>query len=139
VRKPNVWSWTFSTCRNLTPIRRTYNLGVMEHLERPIRKILAEFNRTLKPGGRLCFSGPRLRTIVIALKMIHFVLNHVLRATSSFTARTKQGTVSKADSKALGRIRLRSESFSSDQDAFTYAVIVARSAQTRTGMRTRSP
>jgi glycosyltransferase involved in cell wall biosynthesis/predicted SAM-dependent methyltransferase len=57
-----------------------YNLGVMEHFsEEEIVKILLEFNRVLKPGGKIVlFWPPEFGLSVMVLKLAHFVLNRVL-------------------------------------------------------------
>jgi dolichol-phosphate mannosyltransferase len=106
-----------------------YNLGVMEHFEEAqIRDILSEFNRTLKPGGRVVLFWPPVYGLsVIALKVIHFVLNRILRR----NVQLHPPEPSKVRSR--GQIRevlessgfdLKSFSFGA-RDAFTYAVIVA--------------
>jgi len=106
-----------------------YNLGVMEHFgEDQIRKILAEFNRTLKPGGRLVLFWPPVYGLsVIALKMIHFVLNHVLRRNVQLHPPEPSKVRSRRQiQKLLGESDFDLESFSFGiRDAFTYAVIVA--------------
>lgn len=58
-----------------------YNLGVMEHFtEKDILRILTEFRRVLKPNGKvLLFWPPEFGVSVIFLKMVHFILNNVLR------------------------------------------------------------
>jgi len=56
-----------------------YNLGVMEHFrEEEIHKILKEFHRTLKPGGKLLLFWPHAcSTSVAVLKMIHKILKYL--------------------------------------------------------------
>ncbi len=58
-----------------------YNLGVMEHFsESEIQKILKEFERVLKPNGKLViFWPPEFGMSVWFLKNVHYVLNHLLK------------------------------------------------------------
>lgn len=58
-----------------------FNLGVMEHFfEDQIVAILKEFNRILRPGGSIVLYWPPAYGLsVIALKIIHFVLNGIFR------------------------------------------------------------
>jgi len=58
-----------------------YNLGVMEHFsEVDIHKILTEFHRVLKPNGKiLIFWPPEYGLSVIFLKIVHYILNRVLK------------------------------------------------------------
>ncbi|TMG92228.1 MAG: glycosyltransferase, partial [Betaproteobacteria bacterium] len=106
-----------------------YNLGVMEHFEQDqIRQILAEFNRTLKPGGRLLLFWPPVYGLsVIALKIIHFVLNQILRRNVQLHPPEPSKVRSRSQiQKLLGESDFDLESFSFGvRDAFTYAVIVA--------------
>ena len=106
-----------------------YNLGVMEHFEvDQIRQILAEFHRTLKPGGRLVLFWPPVYGLsVIALKVIHFVLNHVLRRNVQLHPPEPSKVRSRRQIQELldeSDFDLKSFSFGI-RDAFTYAVIVA--------------
>ncbi len=59
-----------------------YNVGVMEHfMESDITKILNEFNRVLKPGGRALFFWPSVSSpSAKVLDTIHFILNDVLKS-----------------------------------------------------------
>ena len=106
-----------------------YNLGVMEHFEEDqIRKILSEFNRTLKPGGRLVLFWPPVYGLsVIALTIIHFVLNRILRRNVQLHPAEPSKVRSRSQvRKLLDESDFNLESFSfSVRDAFTYAVIVA--------------
>lgn len=58
-----------------------YNLGVMEHFnEEEIQRILTEFDRVLKPDGKLViFWPPAFGLSVRALDSVHYVLNHILK------------------------------------------------------------
>lgn len=58
-----------------------YNLGVFEHFSHAeLQRILNEFHRILRPGGKIIiFWPPRFGFSVIVLKMIHFVLNDILK------------------------------------------------------------
>jgi dolichol-phosphate mannosyltransferase len=62
-----------------------YNLGVMEHFaEEEITKILLEFNRALKPEGKIVlFWPPEFGLSVLVLKVVHVILNRVLGKTIS--------------------------------------------------------
>ena len=106
-----------------------YNLGVMEHFEEgQIRTILAEFNRTLKPGGHLLLFWPPVYGLsVIALGAIHFVLNRILRRNVQLHPPEPSKVRSRRQIKDLlneSNFDLKSFSFGI-RDAFTYAVIVA--------------
>jgi dolichol-phosphate mannosyltransferase len=58
-----------------------YNLGVMEHFTRAeIGRILAEFRRVLKPGGKAVLFWPHRRgTSVFVLRIAHFLLGRFAR------------------------------------------------------------
>src|SRR5262249_21365576 len=110
-----------------------YNLGVMEHFEEAqIREILLEFNRTLKPGGRVVLFWPPVYGLsVIALKLIHFVLNNVLRRNVQLHPPEPSKLRSRSQvRRLLNECGFVLESFSfGARDAFTYAVIVAAKNQ----------
>lgn len=105
-----------------------YNLGVMEHFSpEQITNILQEFRRILKPGGRVVlFWPPTYGLSVFALKLIHFVLNNILR----------KGIRLHPDEPSLIRSRRQARNYmaSADlelvdysfgiRDLFTYAVVV---------------
>lgn len=58
-----------------------YNLGVMEHFtEDEIQKILLEFRKKIKKGGKIVlFWPPEFGLTVNVLKFAHFILNDVLK------------------------------------------------------------
>ena len=58
-----------------------YNLGVMEHFrEDEIIKILEEFDKVLKPQAKVTLFWPPIFGLSeIFLKVVHFVLNNILR------------------------------------------------------------
>jgi SAM-dependent methyltransferase len=101
----------------------------MEHFEEDqLRQILAEFNRTLKPGGRLVLFWPPVYGLsVIALRIIHFVLNRVMRRNVQLHPPEPSKVRSRRQiQKLLGESDFDLETFSFGiRDAFTYAVIVA--------------
>ncbi len=57
-----------------------FNLGVVEHFERPeLMKLLKELTRVVRPGGKIVLFWPhRHATSVMFLNSVHFVLNDVL-------------------------------------------------------------
>lgn len=105
-----------------------YNLGVMEHfVEEDIRKILLEFNRVLKPGGKIVlFWPPVFGLSVRVLDATHFVLNNVLRK----NVKLHPDEVSRIRSKAHAAATLERAGFAmtgyhfGPRDLFTHSVIV---------------
>jgi ubiquinone/menaquinone biosynthesis C-methylase UbiE len=63
-----------------------YNLGVMEHFSvEEIKIILTEFRRILKKRGKIIlFWPPEYGSTVIFFKVVHFILNPVLRRNIHF-------------------------------------------------------
>ncbi len=106
-----------------------YNLGVMEHFdEAQIRRILVEFNGVLRPGGRLVIFWPPVYGLsVIALHVIHFVLNRILRRGVQLHPPEPSKLRSRRQMENLlneSGFDLQSISFGI-RDAFTYAVVIA--------------
>lgn len=58
-----------------------YNLGVMEHFnEKEIAEILKEFDTVLKSRGKITlFWPPEFGLSTIFLKVVHFILNNILK------------------------------------------------------------
>ena len=106
-----------------------YNLGVMEHFEQDdIEKILRELHRVLKAGGKVVLFWPPVYGLsVMALHVIHFILNRILRKNIRLHPdEPTKVTTPKQVSAWLDRSGLKLESFSFGvRDLFTYAVIVA--------------
>ena len=118
---------------NLSKLERkfdgVYNLGVMEHFEDDhIRKLLTEFGEVLRPGGRIVLFWPPVYGVsVIALHIIHFVLNRILRRGVQLhpPEPTKVRTRRQIES-YLKSVGLQFESMHFGvRDAFTYVVVIA--------------
>jgi len=111
-----------------------YNLGVMEHFsEDEIARILHEFNRVLKPGGKIVlFWPPEFGLSVMVLKLVHFVLNRVLKKNIAL----HPAEITRVRSRNQIRGYLAGEGFRLNRyafgirDLFTYAVIVGEKAGT---------
>lgn len=107
-----------------------YNLGVMEHFTREEdEKILKEFNRVLKPSGKLVlFWPPKFGVSVMFLNTVHFILNNVFGQ----NIRLHPEELSLIKSKSKTNQALKDAGFKMTKfyfgpmDAFTYCVIVAK-------------
>lgn len=105
-----------------------YNLGVMEHFnEEEIKKILQDFNRVLKPGGKMVILvPPEYGLSVIFLKGVHWILNDVLKK----GVQLHPAEISRPRIKAHARSMYEHfglkmiEYYFGFMDVFTYAVIV---------------
>jgi dolichol-phosphate mannosyltransferase len=117
-----------------------YNLGVMEHFTATeIRTILLEFNRILKPDGKiLLFWPPEFGLSVMFLKFVHFFLNNVLGK----NVKLHPDETTRVRSRRHVREMIEDAGFSvieyyfGVRDLFTYSVIVAsKSSHPRSGER----
>ncbi len=110
-----------------------YNLGVMEHFtEEEIRKILDEFYRVLKPGGKiLLFWPPEFGLSVNALKLAHFVLHRILKKDIKLHPDEITRVLSKDHAQRLlegSRFRMSGYYFGL-RDFFTHSVVIGEKAQ----------
>lgn len=106
-----------------------YNLGVMEHFEEPdIRKILLEFKRALKPGGKaVLFWPPEFGLSVNVFKALSFVFNSVLKKNVKFHPDEVCRLRGRAHAERLvssAGLRLADYAFG-PRDLFIQAVVVA--------------
>jgi len=109
-----------------------YNLGVMEHFTKDEDiKILKEFNRVLKPNGKIVlFWPPKFGISVAFLNTTHFILNNILKRNiklhpdeiSLIESKKQVGEVLKA-----GGFKLTNFYFG-PMDLFTYCVVVGKKA-----------
>lgn len=118
----------FSMPVNSASFDGIYNLGVMEHFtEEEIGQILDEFNRVLKPGGIIIlFWPPEYGMSVLFLKLVHFVLNDVLKKNISL----HPAEITRVRSKSHIKKYLNQHGYSLTEynfgirDLFTYVVVV---------------
>jgi dolichol-phosphate mannosyltransferase len=107
-----------------------YNLGVMEHFtEEEIRKILAQFYRVLKPGGRMIiFWPPEFGASVLFFKGLGLVVKDLL---GKKDVKFHPDEITRVRSRAHVTSLFESMGFTvlryyfGPKDAFTYSVIVA--------------
>jgi len=107
-----------------------YNLGVMEHFTEPeIRRILDEFNRVLKPGGKIAlFWPPAYGLSVRFLACVHWFIHKVRRR----ELKLHPDELTHIRSRRQARAYLEASGFSladyyfGVRDLFTYAVIIGR-------------
>lgn len=105
-----------------------YNLGVMEHFsDEEIDQILAEYHRVLRANGRIVlFWPPSYGLSVAALKVIHFVLNNILKKNIRLHPDEPSLIRSRAEAKrfleAAGFTMV--EYYFGIRDLFTYSVVV---------------
>lgn len=107
-----------------------YNLGVMEHFTTDeIERILDQFRRALRPGGRIVlFWPPEFGTSVIFLKMVHFILNKLLKKNIML----HPPEITRVHSRRQVASFLEKSGFTFEEyafgprDLFTYMVVVGR-------------
>jgi len=107
-----------------------YNLGVMEHFtEEEIRKVLDEFNRVVKPGGKIVlFWPPAFGVTVNFLSAVHWLL-HKMGKTD---IKLHPDEITHVRSRTQVRTYLEASGFSladyyfGPRDLFTQAVVTGR-------------
>lgn len=105
-----------------------YNLGVMEHFTKPeIQKILQEFDRVLKPNGRMIiFWPPEFGLSVIFLKIVHYIFNYLFKRNIKLHPDEITRVRSKKQAKAIfAKANFTIvEYYFGIRDFFTYSIIV---------------
>jgi SAM-dependent methyltransferase len=108
-----------------------YNLGVMEHFDAAdIHKILVEFRRVLKPGGKIVLLWPpEFGLSVMFFKFLTFVFTHILRKPD---VKFHPDEICRAQSRCHGEAFLMEAGFTpveyyfGPRDFFTYSVFVGQ-------------
>ena len=107
-----------------------YHLGVMEHFsDDEIQRILLEFNRVLKPSGKMViFWPPKFGVSVLFLRFAHFILNQIFRQRIKLHPDEITLLTSKDHASSIfGRSRFEVEYYYFGiQDLFTYCMMVVR-------------
>ena len=110
-----------------------FNLGVMEHFTLDdIKEILDQFRGAIKPNGKIIlFWPPRFGLSVMFLKLVHFLLNTVLR--QGIELHPKEITLVRSKGQ-VNDILKRSgltlvEYHFGMRDLYTHAVVVAEKTQ----------
>lgn len=110
-----------------------YNLGVMEHFTEPeIKKILLEFERILRPGGRIIiFWPPEFGLSVLFLKVLKPILKNVFK--KDIKLHPDEPTLVKSEKHIKSMINSPKLSiidyYFGMKDFFTYTVIVAEKSK----------
>jgi dolichol-phosphate mannosyltransferase len=108
-----------------------YNLGVMEHFEEAlIVEALKEFRRVLVPGGKVLLFWPHeYGSSVTVLKLVHFVLNRILKK----NVKLHPDEITRIRNRSQARRLLDAAGFDlteysfGPRDFFTHAILVGTS------------